>query len=277
MEQADELEGCALKRVVRMRAAELISLLVAAAHSVQCALTEPDAEESTREAAAELLSELHAVRSRLEGLDPLAEDGQGGVPVDVATWSQEELNAAANRLRQGRITERGADHVRLEFGRTIRRLPNPEFVARNRRDPVQSRQWHFDRTAALLRLAQEHGGNECILQSMIARRELGTFRNPHVIVAALESGSLDERLAAAASLAFLWSQDGTAALRRAALGDTAPGVRQVALWGFGFANGDDALELARRQRSEDAAPEVRSFAQEIADIVAENERGWWAV
>jgi hypothetical protein len=80
------------------------------------------------------------------------------------------------------------------------------------------------------------------------------------------------RLAGVACLAFLWSVEGNKSLRQIAVEDPEPGVRQSALWAYGFANGEGAFKLASWQAKDDISSQVRSFAEKAKEL---NETEWW--
>jgi hypothetical protein len=92
-------------------------------------------------------------------------------------------------------------------------------------------------------MQQRRGGLECNFQARLASSELGWLRDVRFVFPALCAKEVETRLAAVACLAFLWSEEGNKYLRRMAVEDVEPGVRQSALWAYGFANGIDAAEL----------------------------------
>lgn len=82
-----------------------------------------------------------------------------------------------------------------------------------------------------------------------------------------------DRLAAIACLAFLPATRGNQRLRRIAIDDPEPGVRQAALWAYGFAGGADAENLLSERARDDRDARVRRFAQTGRDG---HRRSWWA-
>src|SRR5205085_6814167 len=116
-----------------------------------------------------------------------------------------------------------------------------------------------------LYIAKQWGGHECCLQAMIACSELGLLRDPRFIFPALESSSFEVRLAGVACLAFLSSDEGNELLKQVAIDDPDSGVRQSAIWAYGFVEGKEALELMSSRAAEDAHPHVRSFAKQMLE------------
>jgi hypothetical protein len=107
----------------------------------------------------------------------------------------------------------------------VRRLPNPEHESRFSDEPLKAAEFLFDRADALIYAAKHCGGPECLLQAALASRELGRLRDPRFVFPALTAKSFETRLAGVACLAFVWSDEGTARLKRMAEEDPDPGVR----------------------------------------------------
>lgn len=156
---------------------------------------------------------------------------------------------------------------------SIRRTPNPAFVSRFAKDPCVAAEFLYDRTDALLYIAKQWGGTECCLQAMLASNELGRLRDTRFVFPALESNSFETRLAGIACLAFLWSAEGNECLRKIAVEDGEPGVRQSALWAYGFAGASDVQELLFERSRNDDNVSVRDFANNAMSL---DEKGWWA-
>lgn len=154
----------------------------------------------------------------------------------------------------------------------IRRVPNPEFVNRFSDNQRKASEYLYDRTDALIYIAKEWGGYECCLQATLAGNELGLLRDPRFIFPALKTQDFNARLAAIACLAFLPSGEGNERLREIAINDSDPGVRQSALWAYGFAGAPDAQGLLHIRSKEDSNIRVRTFAQ---DVLQANQDSWW--
>jgi hypothetical protein len=159
----------------------------------------------------------------------------------------------------------------------IRRFPNPEFESRFSKVPRKASEYLFDRTDALLFAATRWGGHECRMQAMIARSELGCLRDPRFVYSALGSPVFEERLSAIAVLAYLWSAEGNELLRRAAVNDSEPGIRQSALWAYGFAGGEGTEEFLLRQAECDSDARARASFRDMTDCLAANEGLWWKI
>ncbi|MCA1633044.1 MAG: hypothetical protein LC802_04810 [Acidobacteria bacterium] len=156
----------------------------------------------------------------------------------------------------------------------IRRIPNPHFNNRFDNDPHLAAEYLYDRSDALIYVASLGSGYECRLQAHFARNELGWLRDPRFIYPALYSEDFNERLIAVSCLAFLWSVEGNKHLRSMAAGDPDPGVRQSALWAYGFADRVNAFELFSIRAQEDPDPSVREFAYRAVTLA---DLAWWLV
>jgi hypothetical protein len=206
------------------------------------------------------------------------------VNVGVPAWLPEELLAVVGPLYPtGRRAARGkmTSLVAL-LGRAVHRVPNPAFTSRRSGDRRTAARTLFDRADALLYAAQQWGGLTARLQAAAALAELGPLRDWRFVVPALAAADVRERLAGAACLAFLRPDDPTPvhhALRRAAAHDTHPGVRRAALWGYGFAGGPDACDLARDRGDADPDARTRTFAARITAGAARSPDqtvlAWW--
>jgi hypothetical protein len=155
---------------------------------------------------------------------------------------------------------------------SIRRIPNPAFMSRFAKEPRVAAEFLYDRTDALIYAAKQWGGPECCLQAMLASNELGLLRDPRFVFPALKSKSFESRLAGVACLAFLWSNEGNERLREIAVKDIDHGVRQSALWAYGFASGRDMQELLRERGNKDTNAHASAFAKKALSL---DEKGWW--
>jgi len=156
----------------------------------------------------------------------------------------------------------------------IRRIHNPAFVSRFAKEPRVAAEFLYDRTDALIYAAKQWGGPECCLQAMLASNELGWLRDPRFVFPALASKSFEARLAGVACLAYLHSEEGNEQLRRLAVEDPDAGVRQSAVWAYGFANGSRALDFVRERRNQDINTHMQTFLDTALQIT---EKGWWAL
>lgn len=161
--------------------------------------------------------------------------------------------------------------------RKISRFPNPEFESRFSKVPHKASEYLYDRTDALLFAATRWGGNECRLQAMIARSEIGSLRDPRFIYPALKSITFEERLRGVAGLAFLWSARGNELLRQVALNDTDSGVCLSALWAYGFAGGDGAEELLLQRAECDPDARARVSLRAMSECLSANNGSWWKI
>jgi hypothetical protein len=142
----------------------------------------------------------------------------------------------------------------------IRRIPNPEHESRWSQDHDQACEYLFDRTDALLEAAKRWGGHKCRLHAMMAQDEIGRLRDIRFILPALDDSEYQRRLRGIACLAFVPSHDGRGRLRDVASADADRGVRESAVWAYGFAGGEDADGFAKSvgflTRSADREPQV---------------------
>jgi hypothetical protein len=181
------------------------------------------------------------------------------VRTEIPIWTAEQLLQIMKPLYPlaQRIT--GIHQFIRLMHRRIRRVPNPEFESRFSGDSRMATEFFYDRTDTLLYVAKQWGGPECSLHAILAANEL-------------ESGSFETRLAGIACLAFLWSVEGSERLRRIAIEDPDTGVRQSALWAFGFTGGAGAHELLISRGEKDPSPRLREFVREA---LYSSGGSWW--
>ena len=156
----------------------------------------------------------------------------------------------------------------------IRRVPNPKFNNRFDQDPLSAAEYLYDRADALIYVASSGRGYECRFQAHFARNELGWLRDSRFILPILSSKNFNERLAAVSCLAFLWSDEGRERLRELATTDPDPGVRQSALWAYGFSKGENAPGLLSSRVTKDTDACVRDFALRCLEADGDF---WWQV
>ncbi|HVG32072.1 MAG TPA: HEAT repeat domain-containing protein [Pyrinomonadaceae bacterium] len=216
---------------------------------------------------------LHEVRPWLgeHGLCTL--DLPHEVSREVPCWTSHELLDILRPLYP--VLRKNNDNTQLItlLYDCVRRVPNPGDVNRFSKEPLEAAEFLFDRADVLLYAAQKWGGHECRFLARTARGELGWLRDARFILPALQAGDMKARLAAVACLAFLWSDESSRRLRELFIDDPEPGVRQSALWAYGFAGGKDVQELLSERSGNDANVHVRTFAKKATTL---DERGWWA-
>jgi hypothetical protein len=212
----------------------------------------------------QLTRDLEAAR---EAVSPWSECGitlLGGVDPRIPGWTDRELVRAYAPIcpAVGRLPDTIA--VTRYVGKVLRRVPNPDFRSNHDPDPRRSVRFLFDMTDALLHAARHWGGREARLQASVASETLGPLRDARFVTPGLASEVPEERIRAAACLAFLEPDpENLALLEEAARADPDPGVRQVALWAYGFAGGANTEALLARA-VEDSHPLVRDFAREAS-------------
>jgi hypothetical protein len=194
------------------------------------------------------------------------------VDISVPGWTAEELLRVLKPLYPHAQNINSNAKLITVMGNSIRRIPNPNFKVRSSKDPLEATEFLFDRTDALIYAAKQWGGSECCLQAMLANSELGLLRDLRFILPALGSKVFETRLAGIACLAFLWSDEGNERLRKIALDDPEPGVRQSALWAYGFAGGEGAREMLVDKAQNDPNNRVREFASQALEA---DDKLWW--
>lgn len=80
-----------------------------------------------------------------------------------------------------------------------------------------------------------------------------------------------------AGLAFLWSPEGNELLRQAAMNDVESGLRQSALWAYGFARGEDAQALLQQRAESDPDERTRYFFRQAKECLFTNNGMWWKI
>jgi hypothetical protein len=185
-------------------------------------------------------------------------------------WTPEEFARTFQMLTGRPPTGQEALHP------LIRRVPNPAYRSTGVRGRKHSVQWHLDRTSALLFLAERFGGRVCRVLAELARNELASVRDPQPAIVSLGSEEPDHRLAAVACLAFLWGTRSAHHLLTTIEVEPEPGVREAALWAYGFAGSSTAAdEVLRRHAASDPSPQVRQFAALALEAPARESTRWW--
>ncbi len=199
------------------------------------------------------------------------------VSTSITGWTAAELLQAFKPLYPAAKKLDSPNRLTTMIGRKIRRFPNPEFKSRFSKDPHKASEFLFDRADALLFAAARWGSYECCMQAMLIRSEIGALRDPRFIYPAFSSPSFEERLRAIACLAYVQSELGNELLRDASLNDREPGLRQSALWAYGFSGGEGSNELLAQRAKEDPDGRVRAFCQGALESLTKNEGLWWKI
>jgi hypothetical protein len=137
---------------------------------------------------------------------------------------------------------------------SIRRIKNPDFKITNAETPRLAAKYLYDKTDALIYIAKEWGGNESRLQATLAANELGLLRDIEFVITALENRNFSERLSAISCLAFLFSENSLELLWNRAKNDLEYGIRQSALWAYGFIGGEDVFNFIEERSFKDIDP-----------------------
>ena len=268
-EQLAALETVSLPWVAKGRAL----LLLKETHTFQRELEEIVADNSidgaTRNEVHTLQQSIEEMAERIRHWLDSCDVDDSCIPAEIDTsvpglTSEELLTILKPLYPQAEKITNPAQLITLKYN-SIRRIPNPTFVSRFAKEPRVAAEFFYDRTDALIYAAKQWGGPECSLQAMLASNELGFLRDPRFVFPALESTNFEMRLAGVACLAFLWSDEGNRWLRHIAVADPDPGVRQSALWAFGFASYQEALKLASHVAENDINPNVRAFAIKLIE------------
>lgn len=199
------------------------------------------------------------------------------VSLAIPGWTATELLQALQPVYPMAKELESPQRLTMLVSSRIRRFINPEFESRFSKIPGKASEYLYDRTDALLFAATRWGGHECRMQAMMAQSEIGSLRDPRFIFPALRSDVMEERLIGVAGLAFLWSDEGNALLRNAALNDIETGLRQSALWAYGFANGERAEELLAQQAESDPDERARASFREMINDLKISEGLWWKI
>ena len=146
------------------------------------------------------------------------------------------------------------------LSKDVPRKIKTDHVASCDPNPRRSALLFFDQRDVLFYSIRRWGGQEARVALSLAADTLDRLRDARFVYPALGSPAFENRMAAAASLAFIPAEEGFARLATAVRTDPEPGVRQVALWAFGFAGGPNVAELLGEACS-DPHELVRSFAQ----------------
>lgn len=267
---------CVIPEVATARAALMLSG-VQQLQEAYCELAnDDDLDRDRRHSSRDRISELECTAKTLGGwlhFRPIL-DLQVAEPTALFWIPEEVRNTMACLLPS---TERYGNTRKHWLPARIERVPNPLFVRRDSGDRRTSLRWLFDRVDALVFIARGWGGRSFRIHAESAAGELGRLRDASVVRHGLQSGTADGRIVAAACLAFLGDKLSLDTLRDLLTGDPEPGVRESALWAYGFLGGESAVALAAQIASDDPAAYVRAFAADAVVTVQQHPAGWLAV
>lgn len=277
-DQINSLESCSLQSIAIGRAMMIAADAENISRALDRFLGSNHGESATRDEAKALHEQVcgDLIKVR-EWLGPRAAQNQG-CPSDVImstpTWTAEELISIIKPLypQAQQITDLN-QLIRLLWGK-IRRVPNPDFQHRFSKDSKLAAEFLFDRTDALLYAAKKWGGHECCFQAMLASSHLGWLRDDRFIFPVLKLKSFEERLIGVACLAFLQTRKSREQLRKIAVEDPSPAVREAALWACGFAKVEGAADLFVSRCTDETNPSVRMFAEAALN---KDDASWWTV
>lgn len=173
---------------------------------------------------------------------------------DVAGLTPEELWTFLQPLYPKSVKVRTITDLSNLLGNDIRRFRNPFYKPSFCDGTLETVQYLFDRTDAFMYAARKWGGRECCLQAVLAGNNLGLLRDVNFVIPGLSSNDYNERLIAVACLAFLQPEGAADHLAEVCLNDADAGVRESALWAFGFVGGSishlaDKLEDSQEDRN----------------------------
>jgi hypothetical protein len=276
-EQLEALEVVSLSSVARGRAMLLAHEVKSLQRDVAELLNATEMDGTTRREAERLNEHIEQVGSATHNWLSAHNLNDQSIPTgDVSTviprWTAVEFLETLKPLYPIVENLTSAQKFITLMGDRVRRIPNPEFEYRFSADSRVASEFFYDRTDALLYAAKQWGGPECCLQAMLASRELGILRDARFIFPALDASNFENRLAGIACVAFLWSEEGNSRLRRILNSDPDPGVRQSALWAYGFAGGKGAREMLVEKARNDQNNRVREFASQALEADGES---WW--
>ncbi len=275
-EQLNMIETCSLPCVatgrMRLIASEVASIMTHLKRLREGGHLSGEAKRKANELHGRMVTVANNARAWLDrsALDDLR------LPTKVDTyipgWTADELLREVKPLYPRAQTVKKASRLLGLIKDAIRRVDNPGFVYRFSKDQYEASEYLFDRTDALIYIAKEWGGYECSLQAILAGNELGLLRDSRFVLPELEATDFNARLSAIACLAFLRSELGNERLRKLAIDDPDPGVRQSALWAYGFAGGTGAQELLVSRSKVDKDNRVRTFAKNVLNVSLDS---WW--
>jgi hypothetical protein len=274
------LQECALDTVAIGRALQVLAEASSVTSELRSLILEPVVPESPRSAAQVIVQEseklCHELTRWLAPQQLRYPDLPVCVSPDAPGWTSNEVIQALGGLYPPLDRLAAGPRIASLISMKIRRVSNARYQTRWSQNPVEAASMLFDKTDALISFAIRCGGRECAGQAALAKHELDRLRDDRFVIPSVCIGNWEKRLVGVACLAFLWSERGTKALREIAVADQDPGVRQAALWGYGFSGGEGAIALAEQRMRSDCNSQTREFASRVLDATASNQ-DWWSV
>lgn len=277
-DEISSIETCSLPSVLIGRAMLVKSETNTLLHNLNRLCDDGHLSAALQQEACEIRDHVIASRNEAQKWLTLYNLRRLGIPKRINTailgWTGDELLEVVRPLYpRSQNIKKGSKLAPLIVD-AIRRVPNPEFVNRFSDNQRKASEYLYDRTDALIYIAKEWGGYECCLQATLASNELGLLRDPRFIFPSLQIQDFNSRLAAIACLAFLPSEAGNERLREIAINDPDLGVRQSALWAYGFAGGSNAYQLLESRSKKDGDARVRAFALNVMQV---SQDSWWTL
>lgn len=276
-ERLDKIRGCLVPSLI-IGGARLICAEAQSLHEALNVLLSREMEATTLKEAADLLKRIKVVINEADALIDSNNDESQELPekvlTDTPSLTLQELFSLLLPLHQNLQDNKDIRDLNALLCKAIRRIPNPDFKNRFSKEARGAAEFLFDRTDALFYAARRWGGPECSFQANVAKDELGWLRDARYVFPALRATDIRIRLSGIACLAFLSSIEGNTQLQQIAIEDPEPGVRQSAIWAYGFAGGDRAIAFAQERYEQEENIHLRKFAKKAINL---DEKGWWAL
>lgn len=144
----------------------------------------------------------------------------------------------------------------------IRKIKNPKYKPSFCDGSVETSQYLFDKTDAFTYAGQKWGENECSMQAIMTRNNLGLLRDINFVIPGLQSPDYNERLITISCLAFLQNKKALNSLKKVCLKDEDAGVRESAIWAYAFIGGN-IKKLALKIRKKEQHIEVLEFLKRV--------------
>lgn len=185
----------------------------------------------------------------------------------ITTDALLEFVLSRGYARAARVTS-PTELVPLLAHRVVR-IPNASYSGWRKAAP----EYLFERTSAMLFAATEWGGGCAVLYAQFARQELGQLRDARFVRPGLRHHRFDVRLASAAALGFLNSdQETDSMLEQRVMEDPDAGVRKAALWAYGAAARPGLAALLDRVTRAESNRDILTLARQALDHPAS---AWW--
>ncbi|MBP9110049.1 MAG: HEAT repeat domain-containing protein, partial [Pyrinomonadaceae bacterium] len=183
----------------------------------------------------------------------------------VAGLTPEELWRLLQPLYPETVKTRTITDLSNLLGDDILRFRNPFYKPSFCNGKLETVPYLYDRTDAFIYAARKWGGVECSVQAAQAASNLGQLRDVRFVLAGICSKDYNDRLLAVACLAFLQAEGTAERLAEVCINDVEAGVRESALWAYGFVGGSINKLISKMERTEknrrvmDFANELRNF------------------